>query len=290
MQDICEATPGYGVKQDAEPKELHCAGAICTEADFDACCERKDTCDSMMPGAADETCITYDACSYGLRADPWNIICSGSCTEAECCRQKTGEPVKPSMSNVVKDVLVYKTRVTGFSYDALAASPGLKNSLDAKFKPVFAKAGGVDVSQVTMEYNKGSLLVTAQIEAEEGQTLDHSSTTLPTGAEVLSAVKAVDGYEAALIPGEELEAADPIGVRYAAGGDSSPAEEITPPSPPPPPTPPTPPPTPAPTPTPPAKNEEEENNTTRTSSACLSAVAWQVLPLCVSSVIFSLCH
>jgi hypothetical protein len=190
------------------------------------------------------------------------------------------------MSNVVKDILVYKTRVTGFSYDALAASPGLKNSLDAKFKPVFAKAGGVDVSQVTMEYNKGSLLVTAQVEAEEGQTLDHSSTTLPTGAEVLAAVKAVDGYEAALIPGEELEAADPIGVRYAAGGDSSPAEEITPPSPPPP----TPPPTPAPTPTPPAKNEEEENNTTRTSSACLSAVAWQVLPLCVSSVIFSLAH
>jgi hypothetical protein len=196
------------------------------------------------------------------------------------------------MSNVAKDILVYKTRVTGFSYDALAASPGLRNSLDAKFKPVFAKAGGVDVSQVTIEYNKGSLLVTAQVQAEEGQTLDHSSTTLPTSAEVLAAVKAVDGYEAALIPGEELEAADPIGVRYAAGGDSSPAEEITPPSPPPPTPPPTPPtpPTPSPAPTPPPAKDEEENNTTRTSSACLSAAAWQVLPLCVSSVIFSLAH
>merc|ERR1712216_921930 len=75
----------------------------------------------------------------------------------------------------------------------------------------------------------------------------------------------------AQIPGTEITAAAPVGVKFSAGSNT--AEEVTPP---PPPTPPAPPPTPAspspPAPPPPpaadaADDTAEEENTTRSSDA-----------------------
>lgn len=248
----------------------------------------------MLAGAATATCNTYDgSCPHGLRgppdadglAQPWLIKCSGSCTATSCCRAETGEPLPESRSGVTKDVLLYKTRVTGLSY----AKAILKQTeMDAQFKPVFALAGGVLVSQVQMVYAEGSLLVTAEIEANEGETLDQGVTTLPSSADVLAALNKVPSIAEAIIPGQSLAAAEPIGVRYAPGATSA-AEAITPP---PPPTPPTPPP-PAPTPSQEdddGEEEKEEENTTRTSSAHSSLVGWQVLPFCISSTIFILVH
>lgn len=244
----------------------------------------------MLPGAASATCNTFDgSCPYGLRGEPWLIKCSGSCTATSCCRAETGEPLpetRPATSDPTKDVLLYKTRVTGLSY----AKAILKQTeMDAQFKPVFARAAGVlDLNQVTMVYAEGSLLVTAEIEAKDGETLEQEQTTLPSGADVLAALNKVPSIAEAIIPGESLAAAEPIGVRYAPGATSV-AEAITPP---PPPTPPTPPP-PAPTPSQEdddGEEEKEEENTTRTSSAHSSLVGWQVLPFCISSTIFILVH
>lgn len=288
----------------------------------------------MKEGVAFETCLTFTGtCQFGLRAKPWSIKCNGDCTDADCCQAETGEPPapeRPENANASRDTLLYKTKVTGLSFDLLfgdgsdpAAAAQRKADLDSQFKPVFAKAAGLEgqLDQVTMIYAEGSLLVTAQIEAPEGMMLDNQKTELPSSDDVLNAVKSVPNIEEAVIPGMELEAAAPIGVRYPPeGSDSTAREAITPPTTttttttaaptPPPPTPPAP--TPAPTrpppPTPPPRVpsppppppppppprapavttvESQEENNTRTSSAHKSVVGWRLVPFCISIVIFS---
>jgi hypothetical protein len=281
----------------AEKPDQHqhrCADGECDEVnDQDNCCERRDTCDSMRDGTATTTCNTYlGTCQFGLRKHPFNIICSGSCTDAECCREETGEPLpetRPAGTSEEKDVLLYKTRVTGLSFTAIDSDEDLKKDLDNQFKPVFAAAAGdVDLDQITMIYAEGSLLVTAQVEAKEGEVLDSSKTTLPEVSDILEAVNTVPGIGEAMIPGETLSAAEPVGIRYPPANSSISAEPITPPTPPPPPSP-----TPVPVPPPEEEDEpsdEEEENTTRTSSAHTSVVGWQMVPLCIIFMMFSFVH
>lgn len=280
---------GYGEKLGS--LAIRCAENVCTEGnDHNMCCELKDTCDSMREGAATTTCNTFTGtCQYGLRKEPWTIPCSGSCTETTCCREETGDPLpesRPQGKPADRDVLVYKTRVTGLSYEKAMEK---EDDLTSQFKPVFARAGGVAVDQVVMVYGEGSLLVTAEITALPGETLDQSATTLPSSSEVLAAVNNVPAIQEAIIPGQILAAAEPIGVRYAPGEEGA-AEAITPPPPP------TPPNLKAPSPPPPPdssddeSDDDEEENASRTSAAHMSMVGWQVLPLCFASMTFILVH
>lgn len=219
--------------------------------------------------------------------------------------QETGDPPPQNRPSTLPsgrtadanvDVLIYKTKVEGLSYKLIQDTPGLTDQLDEKFKPVFAAAaGGVALSSVSMIYDSGSLLVTAEIIADsEHEVLDQAATSLPTAAAVLDAVKSVPDIKKAVIPGrgglDALAAADPIGVRYAPGVEGNAAIETPPP--PTPPTAPTPTPTPTPTPPPPspAEESEDEENSTRTSSAHTSVVGWQVLPLCLAIWTFIFVH
>jgi len=145
--------------------------------------------------------------------------------------------------------------------------------LDRNIKPVFAEAAGVEVEQVQTQYEAGSILVTATVTANAGQAL--AATVTPSADQVLGAVMEVPNINDAKVPGTEITAAAPVGVKFEAGSDEAVEVQSSapPPGPPPGPPPRSPPPPPPPSsPAPPPTvdedtDEEEEENTTRSSDA-----------------------
>lgn len=178
------------------------------------------------------TCNSFEGvCEFGLRSNPWTIQCSGgSCTEAECCQIETGEPLpvaRPENAPQDATFVVISTKVSGVSYQSLASSDALApgGALDQKFKPIMAP--GVDPENVEMKYAPGSLLVAAEIlvEATEDGKEPVVPTTLPSAAAVVSALSSVPAVLEAVIPGQELAAAEPVGVKFVAG--SSEPQSVT---------------------------------------------------------------
>lgn len=240
------------------PATVMCTENPCTEGnDYDICCETKGICSTMLPGSAVRFCNSFDsyACEFGIKANPHEVPCpNDNCNEAACCREATGEPLpetRPVGLAEDRDVVQYKTRITGLMHGRM----GNKfSALDGEIKPVFASAAGVSPAQVATSYDPGSVLVTATITANPNQEL--TVTTLPAADDVLSAVKKIEHVlKEARIPGTELEAAAPVGVKFAANSET--AEQVTPPTPSPPPTPP---------PTPRTPDEETDDDTDQTDA------------------------
>lgn len=252
------------------------------------CCETKDTCTSMQAGSRVAFCNSFDAyeCEFGIKANPHEVPCpNDNCNQDACCRQATGEPLpeaRPADVAPDRDVVQYKTRITGLMHSRMGSK---FTALDAEIKPIFASAAGVSPGQVETRYDAGSVLVTATITAAS-PTQELAATKLPSAADIVSAVKKIDNVlKEARIPGTELAAAEPVGVKFVANSDDPLDVNNDPP----------PPPTPPPSPTPPPKEEEEEDddetdateeNTTRSSDSykyfsvqsLLCLTIWHFLP------------
>merc|ERR1740138_1153525 len=144
---------------------------------------------------------------------------SGGCTATACCRTETGEPLpstRPAELPKDREVIQYKTRISNLMHGKMG---GMLADLDRNIKPVFATAAGVGIDQVRTEYEAGSVLVTATATANAGQALE--TTILPTEEAVLGAVLDVPNIDDAKVPGTEITAAAPVGVKFVAGSDDA---------------------------------------------------------------------
>lgn len=105
------------------------------------------------------------------------------------------------------------TTVSGVNFDKLNRT--MKAEMKDKFANVFVSAFGVLTEQVTVELTKGSVLVTAAIRPNAGQSLD--PTKVPSSVEVVTAVLSVSGIGRAKEHGAEIAASKPLVRRHEQG-------------------------------------------------------------------------
>jgi hypothetical protein len=219
----------------------HCAALVCAAADEQTCCENRATCDDMVSGDGKVYCDLPDGAfagcgAAGLAPEPSSRECAGGmCTKSVCCNSKPGglPPQETTRAETTSTVVEMVMKVTGLMLSSTTEAQ--KTSLKDAFCSAAAASTGISKDQCVAVLTAGSIVGTTTLTAPAGTNVGAVETPAP--ADVLTAVKAIDGITDAQTPGMDIGVADIQAVIFREGETEAqnvpPPVAPTPPAPPP---------------------------------------------------------